>query len=149
MKTNRLIVMGALLLGIHSSHAWNGDVKVETPTIRLLLHAEEGQDLRMAYFGSKSATLQALRDAGEDANFAALPAFGTVDMIHLPAVQLQHANGDQNLELKVTDYTTADDGIAITHTVTMKDKLQPVTVQVFYKAYKTVDVIEALAWGAA
>lgn len=142
MKTNRLIVMGALLLGMHPSQAWNGDVTVETPTIRLLLHADEGQDLRMAYFGSKSATLQALRDAGEDANFAALPAFGTVDMIHLPAVQLQHANGDQNLELKVTDYTTADDGSAIIHTITMKDKLQPVTVQVFYKAYKTVDVIE-------
>ena len=69
----------------------------------MLLHAHEGQDLHMAYFGGKSATLQALRDAGEDANFPALPAFGTVDMIHLPAIQVQHANGDQNLELTVMD----------------------------------------------
>lgn len=122
--------------------AWQGDVKVETPNMQMLLHAGEGQDLRMVYFGAKTATFQEVRDAGAALDFPALPAFGTVDMIHLPALQVQHANGDQNLELQVSDYTTADDGSAVVHMFTMKDKLLPVTVKVYYKAFNKVDMIE-------
>ena len=139
----RRILEGAMLLSTLPLLAWKGDVKVETPNTQMLLYANEGQDLHMAYYGAKTATLQELRNAGADISFPALPAFGTVDMIHLPAIQIQHANGDQNLELAVTGYTTADDGSAIIHTITMRDKLQPVTVKLFYKAYKTVDIIES------
>jgi len=124
------------------SMAWKGEVTIETPTIQLLLHADEGQDLRMAYFGSKTASLQEVRDAGDDINFSTLPAFGTVDMIHLPAIQIEHANGDQNLELRVESVESKDEANAKTHVFTMKDKLMPVTVKVFYKAYKNVDIIE-------
>ena len=62
----------------------------------------------MAYFGDKTASLKELRDAGDDLNFPALPAFGTVDAIHLPAIQVEHAGGDQNLELQVTDYSKTE-----------------------------------------
>ena len=134
--------MGMMLAGIIPSWAWKGEVKIETPNVQMLLTAEEGQDLHMAYFGGKTATLQELRNAGADVNFPVLPAFGTVDMIHLPAIQLQHANGDQNLELQVTDYGSVNQGNAVVHTFTMKDKLLPVTVRLLYKAYKGVDIIE-------
>ncbi len=132
----------AALCGALTAAAWSGDVTVETPNTRMLLHAEEGQDLRMAYFGEPAATMQELRDAGDDFNFPALPAFGTVDMIHLPAIQVQHANGDQNLELQVTDYERREQERAVVHVFTLADKLQPVTVRVCYKAYRAVDVIE-------
>lgn len=122
--------------------AWSGEVQVETPNTVMILHADEGSDLRMDYYGSKVACLQQLRDAGDAFNFSALPAFGTVDMIHLPALQVQHANGDQNLELQVTGYNTKNNGSAIVHEFTMQDKLLPVTVKVFYKAYQKVDIIE-------
>ena len=138
-----IILSGAILLATTlPALAWQGDVTVETPNTKMLLHAAEGQDLRMAYFGAKTATMQELRDAGNDLNFPALPAFGTVDVIHLPAIQVEHANGDQNLELQVTDYSTADDGFAVIHVFTMTDKLLPVTVKLYYKAYTKVDVIE-------
>ena len=138
-----IILSGAMLLATTlPALAWQGDVTVETPNTKMLLHAAEGQDLRMAYFGAKTATMQELRDAGNDLNFPALPAFGTVDVIHLPAIQVEHANGDQNLELQVTDYSTADDGFAVIHVFTMTDKLLPVTVKLYYKAYTKVDVIE-------
>ena len=132
----------AALCGALTAAAWSGDVTVETPNTRMLLHAEEGQDLRMAYFGEPAATMQELRDAGDDFNFPALPAFGTVDMIHLPAIQVQHANGDQNLELQVTGYERREQERAVVHVFTLADKLQPVTVRVCYKAYRAVDVIE-------
>ena len=122
--------------------AWKGDVTIETPNMQLLLHADEGQDLRMAYFGSKTATIQEVRDAGDDFNFPALPAFGTVDMIHLPAIQIEHANGDQNLECRVESVEVREEANAKIHIFTMQDKLMPVMVKVFYKAYKNVDIIE-------
>ena len=138
----KLFVIGAMLLLNTSLHAWNGEVTVSTPNTVMILHAQEGEDLRMDYYGAKAASLKELRDAGDDFNFPALPAFGTVDMIHLPAIQVRHANGDQNLELHVTDYSSVSDGSAVVHTFTMKDKLLPVTVKVCFKAYHRVDIIE-------
>ena len=131
-----MMTMGAPAL------AWQGTVSIETPNTQMVVHAEEGEDLRMAYYGDKVADINQLKDAGDDINFAALPAFGTVDMIHMPALQVQHANGDQNLELHVTDYSSVNAATAIVHTFTMQDKLQPVTVKINYKAYKNVDIIE-------
>ena len=131
-----------LLLGYMATYAWQGEVVVETPNTQLLLTAHEGSDLRQSYYGDKSATIQQLRDAGSDLNFHALPAFGTVDAVHVPAFQVQHADGDLNVELMVTGYEVKDEARAKLHIFTMKDKLMPVTVKVYYKAYKNVDVIE-------
>ena len=139
----RKTILGALmLLSASASLAWQGEVTIETPHTQLLLSAWEGGDLRQSYYGDKSATLQQLRDAGSDLSFEALPAFGSVGATHLPALQVQHMDGDQNLELQVTDYQRQDEPRAILHTFTMQDKVMPVTVKIFYKAYKQVDVIE-------
>jgi len=141
MKKN-ITALALLMATAVPALAWQGTVSIETPKTQMVVHAEEGEDLRMAYYGDKAATMEQLKDGGDDLNFAALPAFGTVDMIHMPALQVQHANGDQNLELHVTDYSSVNDGSAVVHTFTMQDKLQPVTVKINYKAYKNVDIIE-------
>ena len=142
MKKKTILLGAAVLLSVSGAKAWQGDVKIETPNTQLLLTAWEGGDLRQLYYGDKSATATELRDAGSAFSFEALPAFGSVDAVHLPALQVQHFDGDQNLELQVSDYSRSDDGKAIVHTFTMQDKLMPVTVKLFYKAYKNVDVIE-------
>ena len=125
-----------------ATFAWQGEVTIETPNTQLLLTANEGGDLRQSYYGNKSATLQELRNAGDDLSFHALPAYGTVDAVQLPALQVQHFDGDLNLELQVTNYESRNETAAVVHTFTMADKLMPLTVKVFYKAYKNVDVIE-------
>ena len=122
--------------------AWHGEVIIETPNTQLIVTAWEGGDLRLSYYGDKSATLQQLRDGGCDLSFEALPAFGSVGATHLPALQVQHMDGDQNLEMSVTDYSVQDDARSRVHIFTMQDKVQPVTVKIFYKAYKHVDIIE-------
>ena len=143
MYMNRLLLtIGTMFLTVPQLFAWSGDVVVATPNTAMVLHADEGKDLRMDYYGAKGFTLQQLRDAGDAFDFPVLPAFGTVDMIHLPALQIQHANGDQNLELQVIGYNTVNDGSAIVHTFIMQDKLLPVTVKLCYKAYQKVDIIE-------
>mgnify|MGYP002624228054 CR=1 FL=1 len=122
--------------------AWSGDVEVETPNTVMILHADEGSDLRMDYYGAKVADLLQLREGGAAFNYPAMPAFGCVDATHLYSLQVQHSDGDLNLDLEVTAYQKSSDGNAIVHTFTMQDKLQPVTVNVFYKAWQNVDVIE-------
>lgn len=125
-----------------SAAAWSGDAIIETPNTMLILHAREGGDLHTAYYGARVTNLQQLRDAGADLNASALPAFGTVDMVQLPALQVLHADGDLCLELQTTGYESHAEGDAQVHIFTMHDKLQPITVKVFYKAYKEVDIIE-------
>ena len=138
----RLFLLLLPLMGTLSVAAWSGDVSIETPNTMFILHAGEGQDLRMAYYGPRVTSLQELRDAGADLNSSALPAFGTVDMVGLPALQVLHADGDLNLELRVDNYEVKAEPASKTHIFTMQDKLQPVTIKVFYKAYDRVDIIE-------
>ena len=114
---------------------------LETSNTRLVLQANEGEDLKVLYYGDQSATIEDLNAASVQGS-PALPAFGTVDMVVLPALQVQHADGDLNLEMRIqsTEYsvqTEYDEAV-----ITMADKLQPVTVRVYYKAWKTVDIIE-------
>ena len=138
-----LLVLGAAwLLVVPKASAWEGQVTVSTPNTSMVLHANEGEDLRMDYYGTSLLNVTQLKEAGSDLNFAALPTFGTIDMIHLPALQVQHTDGDLNLELKVEGYELKEEANAKVHIFTMKDQLKPVTVKVFYKAYNKVDIIE-------
>lgn len=117
-------------------------ITLETPNTRLILKYEIGQDLQVLYYGDKSATMADLNAASVQGS-RALPAFGTVDMVQLPALQIQHTNGDLSLELAVESVffngVNSDFDEAI---VTLADKLQPVTVRIFYKAWHNVDIIE-------
>ena len=138
-----LMDLGACcLLFVPQVKAWEGQVIVSTPNTSMVLHANEGEDLRQDYYGAKLTNTRELKEAGCDFNFAALPAFGTVDMIHLPALQVQHTDGDLNLELSVTSYSSVNDGNSVVHIFTMHDRLHPFTLKLFYKAYSKVDIIE-------
>jgi alpha-galactosidase len=97
MNVKTLFFGAMTLLMATSASAWQGEVTIETPNTQLLLTASEGGDVRQSYYGDKSATLQQLRDAGDELSFEALPAFGSVGATHLPALQVQHTDGDQNL----------------------------------------------------
>lgn len=138
----RYFIPALLVVCAAKAFAWHGKIEVSTPNTMMLLHAEEGEDLRLAYFGAKTANPWQISGSGSDLNFSAMPAFGTVDMINPPALQVQHANGDLSLELVVQGVDTRSEGGATLTTVVMKDKVQPVEVRLCYKAYSTVDMIE-------
>lgn len=95
MKRVLITMAGAAwLLMATKASAWEGQIVVSTPNTSMVLHANEGEDLKMDYFGAKLSDASPLKEAGCDLNFAALPTFGTVDMIHLPALQVQHVDGN-------------------------------------------------------
>ena len=113
---------------------------LQTPNTQMVLEATEGQELKVLYFGDKSASLADIEAAGEQ--HAALPVFGDIDMIHLPALQVQHADGDLSLNLSVQNSEFRSQINYVELCVTLRDKLQPVTVRVYYKAWRNVDIIE-------
>ena len=120
---------------------------LETPNTRLILDATEGQQLALLYYGDKSATLDDIANSQQliaNGQSPAYPAFGDIDMIHLPALQVQHADGDLSLNLRVmkVEQQPIANGQGLTAIITLRDKLQPVTVRVFYKAWHNVDIIE-------
>ena len=137
-----LVGIFSLLAFLPTANAWQGSVSIETPHTQMILHADEGKDLRIDYFGQRGVLYDELRNGGSALNESALPAFGTVDMVQLPAMQVQHADGDLNLELSVTDYSMSETTQYAIHCFTMADKLQPIVVLLYYKAYKSVDMIE-------
>ncbi|MGN1253589.1 MAG: alpha-galactosidase, partial [Prevotella sp.] len=143
MISKRLFLYAAFCMGVSlPAFPWQGRIEVTTPHTQMLLHANEGRDLRLDYFGSRLSNPWQITSTGTDLNASALPAFGTVDMLDTPALLLEHADGDQNLELTVTGVDTEKGSDYTLTTVTMKDKKQPVTVKVFYKAWQNVDIIE-------
>ena len=91
MKKRFLVVGAAWLLGTSQVSAWEGQVIISIPNTSLVLHANEGEDLRQDYYGGPITKVNQLKEAGSDLDFAALPTFGTVDMIHQPTLQVQHS----------------------------------------------------------
>ena len=114
-------------------------IRLQTPGTQLVLQADQGEPLRLLYYGEKSA-LEA--DLQSLSTMSALPTFGDIDHIHLPALLVQHADGDQSLQLRVQstkhNAQTGYDEVV----VTLKDVLQPFTVKVYYRAWRNTDIIE-------
>lgn len=81
MKKWFLVVGAAWLLGTSQVSAWEGQVIISAPNTSLVLHANEGEDLRQDYYGGPITKVNQLKEVGSDLDFAALPTFGTVDMI--------------------------------------------------------------------
>lgn len=115
------------------------NVRLQTPNTQLVLQASQGEPLRLLYYGDLSGSAEDIANANAN---AALPTFGDIDHIHLPALLVQHADGEQSLQLRIqhsvvshqTDYDEA--------VVTLKDVLQPFSVKVHYRAWRNVDIIE-------
>ena len=145
MKLKSLFVSAAIAASMPMM-AWNGSVLISTPNTSMLLHADEGSDLRFAYYGERidESEIHQIHDAWDGLNQAAYPAFG--EKVHeLTALQVVHADGNMSLELTVQGVETHDAGDAVETVITLADDVYPFTVDLHYRAYKDVDVIESWA----
>ena len=132
------------VMSVLPTFAWKGDIVMNTPNTSLVMYANEGGNLRFAYYGDKLSAAEVVQVKGSnmDLNQTAYPAFGQNDMLDLPAIQVLHPDGQWTLYPTVDNVSTTTEGNATVTTVTMTDKQYPVTLKVFYKAYSTVDMIE-------
>ncbi len=131
------------LLPASHSLAWNGSVLVSTPNTSLLLHANEGEDLRFAYFGDRieENQIHQIHDAWDGLNRTAYPTFGS-PANQLFALQAVHADGNWTTDLTVDQVETTEEDNAKLTAITLKDKAYPFQVKLYYRAYKDIDMIE-------
>ena len=135
MKKNVILaVVGCLV----SAVAWGEQVVVETKNMTLVLDVEQGKRPQYVYFGAKL-------DAKELAHLQK-PSNGRMDLypahgLNTPteaAFAMRHADGNLSTEL-LADGVSREGDVT---TIRLKDPVYPLTVNLKYKAYRDVDMIE-------
>ena len=117
-------------------------VDISTPHTSLILDATEGQELKQLYYGDRltAADIASINAAG-GASYAAYPVYGTICQGET-ALAVKHTDGNLSLQMEVVKVGKKTEGNATVTTVTMKDKVYPLYVDVCYKTYGDADVIE-------
>lgn len=133
-------ILSVMMMGAASFGAMADDIKVETPNTLMLLGCNNGEPLHFSYYGAKVKNTSEVYDAyslWEDA----YPAFGRGCMDQT-ALSVKHADGNMSTELEVVGHEEKTDGESKLYTIHMKDKVYPLAVDVYYRAWQNCDVIE-------
>ena len=133
----------ALLMLTMAMPAMADQVTVNTQGVSLVLDVENGQPAKYLYFGSRlderdKANLSVTANGRMDV----YPAYG----LNTPAesaLALRHADGNMSTALVATGYDSRQEANATVTVIHLKDAVYPVKVDLCYRAYKDVDLIEA------
>ena len=132
----KILFFALLLLSSQMTEA--KQVTIQTKNMTMVLNVDEGKQPQYVYFGAKLsdydlAHLQAPRGGRMDA----YPAYG-MDCPSEAALAMRHADGSLATELVATG-VEQQDGVTRIH---LKDTVYPITVDLCYKGYQDVDMIE-------
>ena len=133
----------ALILMTVALPAMAEKVSVNTKGMSLILDVENGKPAQYLYFGTKlnSNDLQNLKVA-TDGRMDAYPAYG----LNTPAeaaLAMRHSDGNLSTALVATGCDVKNEGNASVTTVHLKDPVYNIKVDLKYRAYNDVDMIEA------
>lgn len=139
MKRQCLLILAAILGWQCAS---SKVIKVDTENTSLVVDADKGKKLKHLYYGTRitDTDAAALRSAGS-ANLNAYPDYG-VDPSNEAAIAAVHNDGNMTLNLLVDNVTETDNGDSRLTTVTLRDDHYPFTVDVNYRTYPGLDIIE-------
>ena len=152
MKT-RLITLTLLAM---TMQAGAEKVNVSTPNTTMVLEIDKGAEPKFLYYGSSLTdedidNLQLPND--ENWSRAEIyPAYGANHTQSETCLAMRHTDGNLSTNLLVTDYSVRPlvdkapngnprEGTLLT--ITLKDPIYPTTVNLYYFAYKDVDMIES------
>lgn len=133
----------ALILMTVALPAMAEKVSVNTKGMSLILDVENGKPAQYLYFGTKlnPNDLQNLKVA-TDGRMNAYPAYG----LNTPAeaaLAMRHSDGNLSTALVATGCDVKNEGKASVTTVHLKDPVYNIKVDLKYRAYNDVDMIEA------
>lgn len=133
------------LLGISlfASNLHAENICVSTPSTSLVVDATQGSEPKFVYYGQKlsAADLSTLKESGT-ANYAAYPVYG-LDCAQEIALAARQADGNMTLQMVVTGVSKRQESNATVTVISMKDKVYPFAVNICYRAYNDVDIIES------
>lgn len=115
---------------------------ISTPNTSLVLNAPNGGELKYLYYGSKlsETDLQHINEAS-NCNHTAYPVYG-MNCPGEAALSVKHADGNMSTQMEVVSVSTNQENQSTLTTIHLKDKVYPFYVDVHYKAYQDVDMIE-------
>lgn len=133
----------ALILMTVALPAMAEKVSVNTKGMSLILDVENGKPAQYLYFGTKlnPNDLQNLKVA-TNGRMDAYPAYG----LNTPAeaaLAMRHSDGNLSTALVATGCDVKNEGNASVTTVHLKDPVYNIKVDLKYRAYNDVDMIEA------
>ena len=122
--------------------AASAQIRIATPNTEIVLKGNVGGDLSVWYFGNRlsDTDMESLTSAGVP-NHDAYPVYGLWTDAET-ALEVTHADGNMSTQLKVESVTTRQDPTATVTVVRMKDTVYPFYVNICYRAYNDVDMIE-------
>lgn len=141
MKAKILFVAGASLF---ASGVWaqGQPVCLSTPETSLVIDAPQGGELKYVYYGAKlDASDLSQIESVRTCNHAAYPVYG-MNTPAETALSVCHADGNLSTQLVVESVATTDGDKTTEVSVRLKDKVYPFYVNVCYRAYQDVDIIE-------
>ena len=118
-------------------------VSVNTKGMSLVLDVENGKPAQYLYFGTRlnNADLQNLKVA-DNGRMDAYPAYG----LNTPAeaaIAMRHSDGNLSTALLATGSDVKAEGNATVTTIHLKDPVYHIKVDLKYRTYSDVDMIEA------
>ena len=115
------------------------EVRILTPHNALVIDAVKGKAPQTVYYGTREA-LPA--PSSLSSSLTSYPAYG-VNTAGETALSVTHADGSLTTQLAFEGMDTRTEGDATTTVLHLKDTLYPFYVDLCYRAYNTVDMIEA------
>ena len=133
----------ALLLMTIAMPAMAEQVSINTKGMSLILDVENGKPAQYLYFGTKlnNSDLQNLKVTA-DGRMDVYPAYG----LNTPAeaaFAMRHSDGNLSTALVATGSNVKSEGNATVTTIHLKDPVYNIKVDLKYRAYNDVDMIEA------
>ncbi|CDB12105.1 uncharacterized protein BN744_00463 [Bacteroides sp. CAG:633] len=135
--------LGLLLLGALSAGALSAkDYLVSTRHTSLLIKADEGKQARFQYYGTRIAEneIDGIYNAGLAYWAETYPCFG-ISSYGEKAFAVAHSDGNMSVDLVVEGVRQYSDEESDITEITLKDKVYPLVVKQYYKAYKGTDII--------
>lgn len=134
------LLAGASILATNALFAQN--ICISTPNTSLVLKAQKGGELKYLYYGNKlsETDFENIEQAG-NCNHNAYPVYG----MNCPgevALSVKHADGNMSTQMSVVDVDTYKNEQTTVTSIKLKDNVYPFYVDVYYKAYSDVDMIE-------
>ena len=124
------------------SLAISAQVTLHTPGMTMVLTAENGKTPQYVYFGPRLNQTDLSRlQYPSGGRMNAYPAYG-MNCVAEAALAIRHADGNMSTELITTSVDTRKDGSSEIVTIHLKDPKYPIKVDLNYRAYSDVDMIE-------
>ena len=118
-----------------------GNVSIQTKNMTMVVDVKNGSHPTYVYFGSRLNSSDMVVQQPRGGTMDVYPAYG-MNCPKEAAFAMRHTDGNLSTELVATGFDISNEGTSTVTTIHLKDPKYPIVVDVKYRAYSDVDMIE-------